>query len=418
MVCQICYKDGHDKQYCPIVFCKEIVNEIFDISINENITPSTLCSYDILNTIMMSQHKRLGEKSLLRHLNEDIIWKILSRNDKFYICDCKTITDRTTVSSIVRYLKNSKDVLLPIVIYNSNVYTVVKNNTIQSLKNTYGIPLYNSILDFQFINDDYILVTTTKDNTTCHISYIHFNSNQLIWVYNIDDTIFNPMIFNNIIIAVTTSGKIIRIDTVSVKIINVHILQKNILDIYYNKNCIYMSCDDNDVAKYHVETSLIQTCAPKNDKSVRVIYTSNDMLSYLYNNRTIIFSNSNQILSKIRTHYDIYFDPIIIEKDNYNHHVIAVISNRKKISYFLSTDKKKWTVTLRSNVSCYLYIDLHNQYLYVGTIDKYMHKICVSSGEILWRNKIKGIPIGEMKYNNGMIYVQTKKPSNLIEIVT
>ena len=47
-----------------------------------------------------------------------------------------------------------------------------------------------------------------------------------------------------------------------------------------------------------------------------------------------------------------------------------------------------------------------------------MHKICVSSGEVLWRNKIKGIPIGEMKYNNGMIYVQTKKPSNLIEIVT
>ena len=47
MVCKICFQSGHDKQYCQWVFCRELVNELFDMTINENVEEVSMLSTEI-----------------------------------------------------------------------------------------------------------------------------------------------------------------------------------------------------------------------------------------------------------------------------------------------------------------------------------------------------------------------------------
>ena len=134
MICSICKKTNHDRKYCPTVFCKQIINEIFDMTIHESISSKSLMSSEIATIIFMSQHKRLGENSILRLLDPEILSIILSHGEIIqYNTTIHPIYSTPKMIHLERILKNTKNYPISnIVENNGEIYTVSSNNIIKT----------------------------------------------------------------------------------------------------------------------------------------------------------------------------------------------------------------------------------------------------------------------------------------------
>lgn len=416
MVCKICFQSGHDKQYCQWVFCRELVNELFDMTINENVEEVSMLSTEITLPILMSQHKRLGRESLLRHLNIDILFKILSLGKSTIIHETCILGNRKTVSNTIMQLKNSSSSISPIRIHNDEIYAVSNNTFVSSLNKKYDVAI-GPIQDFIFYKEFVIVTTKAKDNSNYHVSFIKTNTTHIHWMYSISHEILKTILFKDFLFILTKNGKIIKLDLVERKIIYTHSFNKDIKYLYEKDDMIYITFYDKYSATLHKVNNNLSISELKIQYNfICNIDITDDIITEQYDDKCIIIRNSKyKLLNRFDVKRSIYFKPIILLKQ---YHIIVVTDKKKTIEYYEKNKSIKWTHILRARVSAQPYIDINHKYLYVGTVDKYMHKLCVNSGNLIWKSKIKGVPHGDMIYHKGMLYTQTTNPSNLIEIVT
>lgn len=418
MVCQYCFKYGHDKQYCPTIFCKELINEFIDLSINEVITNMSMLSDEIVTILLMSKHDRVGKKSYLRNISSDIILYILEIGNNIELYKSRILNDRKHLSNVLLKLKNKHS--HPISIFNDYIFTVSNNKNINytdlGLKHSSNQFTFISklILRFLFTNDGNLIVLTKKHDSHFQLLCLKKFSRNLIWCYNIHYKVIDIILHKNNLVIITTEGiqKIeINDNNITFKIR----FKQNIEYISQSNNHVYHYLKDNTIVEYNLDNNkAIHFVFNYTFNNIHLLHTENDLYIYMMDQKNILITNNKFIKYILEFDFPINYKPIIIPTI----FDVIIITSMKKIEYY---DKHKiniWSITLRSNVSCQPYINKNYKYLYVGTIDKYMHKICIQSGTLLWKTKIKGVPSDNILYHNGMIYVQTTSPSNLIEIAS
>lgn len=425
MICSICKKSNHDRKYCPTIFCEQIINEIFDIAINESISTIPLNSSDISIAVFMSQHRRLGQNSILKLLDPELLSIIISYGDivLYKTTTCPVFSTQKMIQ-LERVLKNTKNTAVSNIIEDKgNIYTVSCNNVIKSYTETTTLihgkkniihyldvrdKIVVCVMNIYAVNDEYLnLVIYTKDNFRIIFHYLMKSQ-----------YIFNPYIVDDMFLyIVNKNGKIKKFDISTNKLIWKYKLHNEVISTYYHSDHynLYIMTDSDRVHRINLKTMRIESSSTPGEKSIIVFHVDNTITYTIYNNRSIVsFDKDYKNHISYTSNSIIDFAPIIINLYEY----IITTHKYKTIKYMIGTHTYKWMIHLRSEITYRPIVNIDKTYMYVSTTDSYVHKISIQHGKIMWSVKARGKIIGNMVIKGKYLFIQTTNPSNLYKVLT
>ena len=381
-------------------------------------------SSEIATIIFMSQHKRLGEKSILKLLDPEILSIILSHGDIIqYNTTIHPIYSTPKMIHLERILKNTKNYPISnIVENNGEIYTVSSNNIIKtSNESTTLINGKKSIIQYIDVKDN-IVLCVMKIYTTNHeylniIIYTKDNFD-IIFHYIMNSIfIYNPIIVDDKYLFIVNEYKIKKFDIKTNKIIWKYKLENKITCTYYynDKNNLYMMTNIDKVYRINLKTLKIESSSTIDAKNV-IVYHVDKLYTYtIYNNKTLITFNENydKYIYYV-SNSNIDYAPIIIDLKSY----IIITHKYKTIKYMIGTNIYRWVVSLKNEITHRAIINIDKTYMYVSTSDSYVHKISVQDGTIIWSIKVRGKIIGNMLIKDKHLFIQTTNPSNLYRLFT
>lgn len=425
MPCIVCNKSYHDRRSCPVIFCKQLVYQIFDSILSEYIVEKPMYENDYALAVMMALHPRCGKKSILSRLDTEILRMILGKNT-ISLYNTSLTVKRPQIECLKK-LRNtvSMNIAFPdIDPITNDVYAVCNNKTICSETETIVISKRKSdiLLYFKF-TDNYLIyiILDVNDISTFFVIDRHtFNS---ICTIELGDIVILEPVFVNErhLIIFLQDEKLIKNITINEKL-NVIIqditIKAPITSYYYNPELkhVYVLDKDHKLSKFDIEKNIIYMRNEEILEGFGIIKEEYPYIHFIDKSNSITKINVKlqklDHLLKIFHDTKVYFTPINIEGDKY----ICVIM-RRKVLRFICKDKILWDIHIGSTINTQPFCNADNTYLYITTNESYIYKICIESGIIIWNIKVNGKFLFKPILHKGSLYVQTLKPSNLYKII-
>lgn len=447
MKCSICLNFGHDRKYCPLVFCREIVHQTFDAIFTSVHYQKPMDAGDIALTLMMAWHSRLGENSRLSIISDDCFFNmILSGN----FIEMET-TEYHKNESVIPYnirsitkLRNSSNmnVAHPVVNHiDEKVYFVSNNRDIMScdgithsLLRGIGNTKSFHIVYFEFIDKYslYILENQKRQNNKYMFLVLEKKSNKQIASCVLDLHHFlTPIVINE--------NKVYLFNIQQRTIIKLHnntptVTQEliyNVDSFYYDSKSgyVYFNLKMNRVSRLNISTDdYIDFFIEINGANDLTVFSQTDDLLFLYSLQHIYvikltdeFKTYKIIFKQtITNNSKISYNPLIVDNKTF---ISVIIKGRilikttgrdRHITGSNNTTTDEWTTHFACPIITDPIFDEMKLYVYVLTRDKYVHKICTKTGDKLWSIKIQGKIVGYPLCYKGNLYLQTENPSNLV----
>tara|TARA_E500000331_G_C17270601_1_gene719093 strand:+ start:2547 stop:3725 length:1179 start_codon:yes stop_codon:yes gene_type:complete len=377
--------------------------------------------------VMMGLHYRLGKDSLLRWMNQDILRMVLHKN---YISRYVTSFDKSPTKSIKETLtlKNTPSNFLakPMIDPMTNeLFCVSNNQNLVSKTTTYSLSRnrYNPIVYFQFIEDCilYVVMTEMAEEYMFTFNIMQRYTLDILWnamIYS--DMILEPIVIAKNILFVVLPNKqcVIKIQDGLISPVAVVVTPIETICHYMNSNNLYFKLKSNHIGSI----DLCNSCGYIIDQNVfnmEVFKEKNNYIYYIEDMCKItkihaVNKNPKKIYTIKICNGKILYTPIHYDNGGF----ICVILQGKGLRYcsINSTEKNIWTIFFQTKIANQPVFGYRKEYVYVTTYDKYIHKINTLTGEKLWSIKLCGVANHHPIIHNGLLYIQTSKPSKLITL--